>query len=75
MNRIILAALWLLAVLALVWALAPSADASPTPQPAPPGYTCTQTMETYPTYTPCPGDVTGPLRGGGNHRWPDGDDD
>jgi hypothetical protein len=55
---------------------APVAHADPnTPGPQPPGYSCTQTGKTYPTFVPCPGDVVGPLRGGGNHRWTDGSDD
>lgn len=78
MNRIVLSLLWLIAVLTLVWALTlPNAEADPggTPGPRPPGYSCTQTGETRPTFFPCPGDWNGPLRGGGNHRWTDGSDD
>jgi hypothetical protein len=47
---------------------------APTPQPPLPNY-CSQTATGSPTYRPCPGDVTGPLRGGDNHRWPDGSDE
>jgi hypothetical protein len=74
MKLVIARFVLILALLAVVFA--PDADADPTkvpPQPPLPNY-CSQTATGSPTYRPCPGDVTGPLRGGGNHRWPDGSD-
>jgi hypothetical protein len=74
--RLLWGAVLAAAILGLMLLPNPDARADPgTPGPQPPGYNCTQTGQTYPTFHPCPGDVTGSLRGGGNHRWPDGEDD